>query len=360
MRLAPLLSAFALTVASLAAAAPAPPANGPAHDRAVLTAERARLAADPKADAIFVPDGPSIHADAKSKDLPKIRAALVKLGYLADGPAPADDQTYGGELMEAVERFQEDAGLSVDGIIGPSTRQALRGMDADRLLKLDQTLAQRDPPSKGRYLLVNIAAGMVYGIEDGSKVFVSKAVIGKPDHQTDQFSARVEAITVNPVWTAPESIVMKEFGGNAHVEKPGPKNPLGKLALDMPNRYEIFLHSTNEPGLFGYDHRAFSHGCVRVEKITDLGKWLLGADRWQAEDVDTLMDSLKTHRIALDTPMPVYIQYRTATVGSTGAVIYHADPYGYALPPPPPEPETAPVSETGADLAGRSGAPTPM
>ncbi len=271
----------------------------------------------------------------------QVRRALIDRHYLAEpDPAlkPDEAEIYDPTLVAAVRQFQQDTGFVDDGVLGNSTRRALRGMDANRLLMIEQSLKQPDPPAKGKYILVNLAAGLVYAMQDDVPVIVSRAVVGKVQNPTPAFSTRIQAVWVNPSWHVPKSIVEKEFGGKAHVEKPGPKNPLGKILLEMPNKDEIFLHFTNQPTLFERDLRNFSHGCVRVQRIEDVARWILGEERWKAEDVEASLGTYTTKKFALEQSIPIYLQYRTATVGSTGAVIYHPDPYRIANPPPPPPP----------------------
>ena len=322
----------------------------PAGDRRILQAELARLTAS-ASPTPSVPEGHSIHPGEKNQTLPAIRTALEGYGFVEPAADRAPDpQFYDDGFAWQVRRFQQEIGLVPDAIIGGETRKALRHQDADRLLMLQQSLEQPDLPSKGRYVAVNLAAGQLRAVEDGRTVVESRVVFGKKDSPSNTFSARIDAVWLNPSWVVPDSIVQKEFGGNAHIEKPGPANPLGPLLLELPNRYEIFLHYTNEPGLFERDIRAFSHGCIRVQQIEAVARWLLGEDRWASEGMDAGLTKLATHRYTIDPTIAVYIGYRTATVASTGQVIYHPDPYGLAQPPPPPE-------DAAADPANAAGQP---
>jgi murein L,D-transpeptidase YcbB/YkuD len=320
-----------------------PAAADPLADRKILQAELTRLTADPQAGPkITLAEGHTLHPGEKNPIVPAIRGALEAYGFTEPAAdRAADPQLYDDGLVWQARRFQAEAGLVPDAIIGPGTRSALRYFDNDRVRMLQQSLAQPDLPSKGRYIAVNLAAGLLTAVEDGRNVITSRVVFGKKDTQTPTFSARVQAVWLNPAWVVPDSIVQKEFGGNAHTEKPGPNNPLGALLLELPNRYEIFLHYTNEPGLFERDQRAFSHGCVRVQQVEALARWVLGEDRWAAERIEGGMTRLASRRFPLEQTVAVYINYRTATVASTGAVIYHADPYGLAAPPPPADPVSA-------------------
>ena len=46
----------------------------------------------------------------------------------------------------------------------------------------------------------------------------------------------------------------------------------------FPNDFNIYLHDTPNHELFDKDVRAFSHGCIRVEKPAELAQWVLGWD----------------------------------------------------------------------------------
>ena len=62
-------------------------------------------------------------------------------------------------------------------------------------------------------------------------------------------------------------------------QRPGPKNALGFVKFLFPNDFNIYLHDTPNHELFKKDVRAFSHGCIRVEKPAELAQWVLGWDR---------------------------------------------------------------------------------
>ena len=56
-------------------------------------------------------------------------------------------------------------------------------------------------------------------------------------------------------------------GGMRLRQLPGPWNALGTVMLDMPNRFDVYLHDTPLRNLFALPQRALSHGCVRVEAV---------------------------------------------------------------------------------------------
>ena len=58
-------------------------------------------------------------------------------------------------------------------------------------------------------------------------------------------------------------------------QKPGKANSLGLVKFMFPNSNNIYLHDTPSKSLFNKESRAFSHGCVRVEKARDLASAIM-------------------------------------------------------------------------------------
>ena len=72
-------------------------------------------------------------------------------------------------------------------------------------------------------------------------------------------------------WVSPQ-VVSYKFR-----QDPGPFNALGVVRINMPNKHSVYMHDTPLKQLFGQSARAFSSGCVRVEKVQRAHAWLLGA-----------------------------------------------------------------------------------
>jgi len=70
---------------------------------------------------------------------PEVGALQAKLTALGYAPGPVDGQ-YGPATAGAVRAFQRDHELEVDGVVGPQTRKALRGI---RIPKTQRELARR-------------------------------------------------------------------------------------------------------------------------------------------------------------------------------------------------------------------------
>jgi murein L,D-transpeptidase YcbB/YkuD len=184
-----------------------------------------------------------------------------------------------------------------------------------------------------RYLLVNTAGYELALWENGRAVERWRVVVGKPRTPTPVFAAKVSGVTINPWWEIPPSIVRELRGrlsssrgyvrsGGHWRQRPGPNNALGQMKLVMPNSYNVYLHDTPSKALFEQQVRAFSHGCIRVDKALSLAARLL------ERPVDEEVARGATVTLPLAEPLPVYVTYFTADVSEVGTVEYHDDIYG--------------------------------
>ena len=203
-----------------------------------------------------------------------------------------------------------------------------------------------------RYLLVNVAGYTAELVDDGRIVSMHRIVIGKPAKSTPQFSTAVEGVIINPWWELPKSIVAegigsllvknpakakaqgyvrgKTQGGGTRVRQaPGPRNALGQMKLVMPNPYTVYLHDTPSKALFDETARAFSHGCMRVDRPFDLATALLtGTPGWDRARIVTALASVKTIKADLSVPVPIYVVYFTVRADVDGKIIKYPDVYG--------------------------------
>jgi murein L,D-transpeptidase YcbB/YkuD len=89
------------------------------------------------------------------------------------------------------------------------------------------------------------------------------------------------------------------------------------------------MHDTPLKTLFGQSARAFSSGCVRVEKVSELVAWLLGDQKgWTLEKVQAQIDSGQKLNVKLGSAVPVHFVYLTAFVGANGLAQFRPDIYG--------------------------------
>lgn len=210
-----------------------------------------------------------------------------------------------------------------------------------------------------RHVLVNVPAFTAALIDDGHVTARHRAVVGAIRTPTPQLNATITAVTLNPWWSVPQSIIRAQggrFGGGYQVTRsegggisvrqpPGPRNALGRVKIEMPNSMSIYLHDTPSQALFGRPARAFSHGCIRTQNVRDFAALLLEpTGRWSRADIDRVIDTGRNQQTPLAHPVPVYIAYFTAAATSDGDVVSYADVYGrdapvraalhHAAPPP--------------------------
>jgi murein L,D-transpeptidase YcbB/YkuD len=108
----------------------------------------------------------------------------------------------------------------------------------------------------------------------------------------------------------------------------GEANALGRIKFVIPNGEDIFMHDTPERHLFSRPDRAFSSGCIRLEKPMELlDAALTGMPGWDHARVDRLLAERVTTGISLRQPMPVRLHYTTVVV-ENGGVAMRPDLYG--------------------------------
>lgn len=220
--------------------------------------------------------------------------------------------------------------------------------------------APRDLPSPR--IEVRIAQFQVILHETSAASRIHTAIVGARASQTPSFAAQINAVTLNPTWTPPRSILNNELlpqfardpnaasrGGYDAIDasgaivdpatidwaarpfpyqlrqRPGAMNALGRVKFEMPNRYDIYLHDTPNHGLFAREQRALSHGCVRVDDALDLAAAVL-TPAFSASSLQAAIETGQTRSLPLTAPLPVYALYITAS-GAEGVVLYADDIY---------------------------------
>lgn len=272
---------------------------------------------------------------------------------LASGGADRPE-LYDPLLALAVERFQKRNGVAPDGIIGPETRRALNIPVEDRIAMLRTNLDRwrwlpRDLGST--FILVNVAGQELEVVHADTTAMAMSVVVGKVGHETPIFRDTLEHIVVNPYWNVPESIAEEEIwpvaerdpgylarnnyevvnrgGRRAIRQRPGPTNALGEVKFLFPNRHNVYLHDTPADHLFSQRERAFSHGCVRVERPRDLARLLFEIALDRDPDEYARFAARDTEQwLNVENPVPVYILYFTAWATPEGEVHFYPDIYG--------------------------------
>ena len=199
-----------------------------------------------------------------------------------------------------------------------------------------------------QYIMVNIPSYSLTYFKNGKPALESRVVVGKSLNRTVVFSGEMSEIVFSPYWNVPSSILRKEilpaiarngnyltqhnmeWVGDKVRQRPGPQNSLGLVKFVFPNSFSIYMHDTPSKSLFNEEQRAFSHGCVRVERARDLAVAILKDDKnWTPEKIDAAMNSGAEKTYSLKTKIPVYIGYFTAWVDRDGTIHFYNDIYGH-------------------------------
>ena len=234
---------------------------------------------------------------------------------------------------------------------------------------------------EGRYIILNVGSQETWAMNGLNREIGMNAVIGRPSRRTPVRDDTVSSIKFSPDWTAPYSIIEKDIvpraqedpellnelelvmkdGNGRRIDPhdvnwnsinvrnyvfrqpPGPLNLLGGVRFGLNNSSAIYMHDSPDRVFFHRELRAYSSGCMRLEKSHELAYWLLSHEdpSWTMESVREAMDSGETEMISLRDRVPVRVIYTTAWVSHTNELRLTPDIYG-----------------RDADLRARMGFPT--
>lgn len=284
---------------------------------------------------------------------------------------PGEEDLFDQSLLDQVKVFQQRNGLYPDGVVGKTTIETLNIPVKDRIKTLEANLERwrwlSDDLGKC-YIRVNIADFSLQVIEDEKLVLHSLAVVGRPFKQTPVFSSMLQYMVLNPDWVIPTDMLKKEViptviknpaylaENNMKIlqidgtevdpstiswndvnaddfpymirQDPGPLNALGKIAFMFPNEYSVYIHDTPSPYLFFRNERAFSHGCIRINKALELAEYLIRNSRgWDSAHLQMAIAEGKKQIILLKNPIPVHILYLTAWAYDEGTTCFAKDVY---------------------------------
>jgi L,D-transpeptidase YcbB len=327
----------------------------------------------------LIPASAKYAAGAEGPDVELLRRRLVITGDLftveSSGP-------YNDELIAGVKRYQLRNGLLATGLVGPRTLAALNVPVEKRIQQLEASLQRMQAIGfkfGERYVVVNIPAAYAEAIEGDKVVRRYRVVVGKSEKPSPTVTSQINNVNLNPTWTVPASITKHEIAarmrkdpgyltrmhmqvldgrGNALDpasidwsedkvpdvtvrQDPGEWNALGRLRIDMPNSYAVYMHDTNQRNLFANDYRFDSHGCVRVDNVRDLAAWLLkDTANWDRTQIDLGIATGQRQDIKLSKSVPVAWVYLTAWESRDRIVQFRNDIYD----------QDAQLNEAAADI----------
>jgi murein L,D-transpeptidase YcbB/YkuD len=277
------------------------------------------------------------------------------------------DEVFDEYLVEAVKKFQREQYLEVDGAIGPATRAALNVSVQSRIdqirVNLDRArwLLHNIPPEM---LLVDVAGFKITYFKASQPIWRSRVQVGMAYRTTPIFKSEVNYITLNPTWTVPPTILRKDVlpkvrkdinylrehnirvldssgkqldpatidwykPGNVTLRQDaGDDAALGKAVIRFPNTHAVYLHDTPHQKLFNKSQRAFSSGCIRVERALELVELLLAeTPSWDSAAIDKALATGKTRNVTLAKRVPILLAYWTVDAVSETQIAFKPDIY---------------------------------
>lgn len=321
-----------------------------------------------------IPPGKTLEPGSTGERVLALRARLIATGDLdsRDHALPSYDEAVAAGVMN----FQRRHGLAVDGKVGRKTLGEMNIRVAARIEQIRANLERarwllHDLPDT--YVMVNIPGYDARMVRDGEQVWESRVQVGRAKRQSPVFHSMLTYLDLNPTWTVPPTILEEDlfpevrndlaylegrnmrvldFDGNevdpwvinwdAYTGKnfpwlvrqsPGPGNALGRIKFMFPNRHSVYLHDTPSKSLFRKSERAFSSGCVRIEKPWELAELLLEANEdWDGTRLQQTIRSRQTKSVNLKQPVPIYLTYWTVDVSEPGVVGFRRDIYKRDVP----------------------------
>jgi murein L,D-transpeptidase YcbB/YkuD len=220
--------------------------------------------------------------------------------------------------------------------------------------------------------MVNIPAATVWAVDNGQVEFQMPVIVGKKVRPTQSFITEIQGVRFNPDWTVPptikredilpklienpdyirdkgmelihvspegaqtidpqsvdwQNITPKELNSLEMVQIPGSHNPLGKIRILMPNKYNIYLHDTNQPEYFERAARAQSSGCIRMKEPEKMAAFVMEHEEgWSDEKMKQMLSSGRTRDVKISKSIPVYLLYYTVWTDERGQTIFGNDIY---------------------------------
>jgi murein L,D-transpeptidase YcbB/YkuD len=304
------------------------------------------------------------------------------------------DNYFDATFEAAIKKIQLANLGKPDGIVSPRSTDALayfrvNSFERQQEVELMMEKIRWLPENLGeKYIFLNIANQELSvidpNLEVSSPIKLQRAIVGRVDRKTPSMADKVTHVVINPTWTVPPGILANDklpalktaFAEGSYdgvqnyldklrfslldrvtqqpvditlvdwvnvtaqdapfkiVQATGLDNALGVMKFMLGNPYNIYLHDTNERGLFKLFSRMRSSGCVRVESYLELAEYLLQGSTW---DYSKLQSKTATEgqvgieqewvKIAPAMKLPVYMLPMTA-YKKDNEMLFTKDVYG--------------------------------
>lgn len=315
-----------------------------------------------------IPSGTMLKPGMADPRVPLIRNLLVMYGDLTEQDTTEED-TYDDAMKAAVISFQERHGLEAIGNIGDQTIAMLNLSPAERIKTIEVNLERiRWLPREltDYHLMVNIVNFELEVVKQKTVERNHRVIVGRDYRKTPVFSSTLDYVVFNPTWTIPPTILRNDVIPSikrdsdylnrnrigvynnrgvrldpdtinwdrsdiysfTYRQEPGRANALGLVKFMFPNSFSVYLHDTPARELFGRTERAFSSGCIRVDKPLELAGYLLqDQPGYSQADINRIIDSGITTTVMLNQKPQVYLIYLTTWVDDSGRIQFRKDIY---------------------------------
>ncbi|WP_374844617.1 L,D-transpeptidase family protein [Paenochrobactrum glaciei] len=316
---------------------------------------------------------PQVPGNAKLKlgvSDPAVSVLRKRLMITGDLPQSAGlSGSFDSYVDAGVKRFQSRHGLPADGVMGQFTYSAMNIPVDVRLGQLQTNLSRLNEIANvnaQRFVMVNIPAALIEANENGRVSQRHTAVVGKIDRQTPLLVSKIHEVILNPFWTAPKSIILKDIipvmrkdptyltrnkirlydaqGQEVPPESvdwntdeavrlmfrqdPGKINAMSSTKINFHNSHAVYMHDTPQQSYFNKMMRFDSSGCVRVQNVRDLDVWLLkNTAGWDRQTIENTIKSGENRPIQLADPVPLHFVYVSAWSTGDGVVQFRDDIY---------------------------------
>lgn len=295
-----------------------------------------------------------------------LKQRLTEEGYYAGTIDPVFDAA----LENAVKDYQATHGFEPEGVIEERHAKSLNVPVEHRIRQIELGLQRwresQVRPEEPLYVRVNLPEFMMEIREKGQLLTRHRIVCGNNNWDTDPdnriegrinrtklFAAQIERVILNPRWHVPKRIQKLELdydllqepdyyqkhkfvvktlpdGREEIYQDSGDANALGRVKFVFPNPYGIYMHDTNLKAFFKREIRAFSHGCIRLQKPFEIMDILLErAAGITPENGRAILAKEDLREITLKTPVPIFVEYNSVGVDERRRVMFFSDVYGY-------------------------------